>query len=87
MQDIILYTTLGCHLCEQAKTVVWPQLAGSQFQLREVDIADSDALMDAYALRIPVLKRADADADLGWPFDAAQLRAYLSSSGELGGSA
>lgn len=78
MKTLILYTTLGCHLCEDAKQVIWPLLASKGFRLEEVDIADSDHLMQHYAVRIPVVKREDRDADLGWPFGAEQLAEYLS---------
>jgi hypothetical protein len=49
--------------------------------LREVDISESAALMDRYGLRIPVLRLAGAEEDLGWPFDAAMASAYLSRQG------
>ncbi|RWW90247.1 hypothetical protein BHE74_00000594 [Ensete ventricosum] len=38
-----------------------------------VDIADSQALFEAYGLRIPVLRRVDTGAELGWPFDTEQV--------------
>ncbi|BCQ63772.1 hypothetical protein PBOI14_55220 [Pseudomonas sp. Boi14] len=42
-----------------------------------VDIADSQQLFDSYGLRIPVLRRVDTGAELGWPFDAEQVVAFL----------
>jgi hypothetical protein len=72
---IYLYSTLGCHLCEQAKVILWPLLLQYQFRLVEVDIADSDELIEQYGTRIPVLSthQLDANADtsqLNWPFSA-----------------
>lgn len=77
MRELILYTTLGCHLCEQAKDVIWPQLTQCGYRLREVDIADDVALVERYGVRIPVVYRADLDADLGWPFDGPALAQFL----------
>ena len=42
-----------------------------------VDIADSQALFEAYGLRIPVLRRVDTGAELGWPFDTEQVVSFL----------
>lgn len=75
---LILYTTLGCHLCEQAKDRLWPVLSSTGWGLKEVDIADSDELMERYGVRIPVLARGDSDTELDWPFDGAQLERWLS---------
>lgn len=70
---LILYTTLGCHLCERAKDELWPVLTHFGWRLEEVDIADSDGLMSRYGTRIPVVARADNHAELGWPFVAADV--------------
>ncbi len=70
---LILYTTLGCHLCERAKDELWPVLGHFGWRLEEVDIADSDELMSRYGTRIPVVARSDNDAELGWPFVAADV--------------
>lgn len=78
---LILYSTLGCHLCEQALELVTP-LLGGQYQIEEVDIADSEELMDRYGIRIPVIAIAADDTgagarEIGWPFDADQFSAFL----------
>ena len=78
MKVLYLYTTLGCHLCEQALELIEPLLGDSSFRLEAVDIADSDDLMTRYGIRIPVLRRPDIDKELGWPFDQQQLSAFLS---------
>lgn len=72
---LILYTTSGCHLCEQAKDIIWPLIGSTQWQLLEVDIAETDELVERYGLRIPVV--ATQKAELGWPFDGAQLARLL----------
>ncbi|WP_423898412.1 glutaredoxin family protein [Candidatus Pelagadaptatus aseana] len=76
--DLILYTTLGCHLCDRAKDVIWPVLQQYPYRLKEVDIADDEGLVERYGVRIPVVSREDLAEDLGWPFDAEKLEWYLS---------
>jgi hypothetical protein len=81
MKKITLYSTLGCHLCEQALAMIQPLLEGgqgSEYVLEEVDIADSDLLVELYGIRIPVVKRSDSQAELGWPFDSQQFVEFLS---------
>ncbi len=74
---LILYTTLGCHLCEHAKDRLWPVLSSRGWGLEEVDIADSDELMERYGVRIPVVAQADSGAELDWPFEQHQLEQWL----------
>ncbi len=71
---IELYGTDGCHLCDRAKSV-----------LREIgvvpiliDIKDENVLLVKYAIRIPVLRRVDSGAELGWPFYSAAVMQFLS---------
>ncbi|QPO19757.1 glutaredoxin family protein [Pseudomonas sp. Y39-6] len=71
-----LFTTLGCHLCELAEAEIMP-LVEHGLLVELVDIADSEALFEAYGLTIPVLRRADTGAELGWPFDTEQVVAFL----------
>lgn len=73
--ELILYTTAGCHLCEQAEAILRNELFG--FKLRLVDIADSEALATRYGLRIPVVRVGGSDAELGWPFNALALADFL----------
>lgn len=71
-----LFGTLGCHLCEFAEAEIMP-LVEHGLLVELVDIADSEALFEAYGLRIPVLRRVDTGAELEWPFDEAQVVAFL----------
>jgi hypothetical protein len=80
MVKLFLYTTLGCHLCEQAEAILKPLLENSDYQLTLIEIADSDALIERYGIRIPVLQRDDNQSELGWPFDADAVNAFLSAS-------
>ena len=84
MHSVILYTTLGCHLCEQAKALVDPLITERGWQLQEVDIADDDHLMARYGVRIPVLAIPntdieDTDVELDWPFTADDVASRLQS--------
>lgn len=76
MDSPVLYMTEACHLCEQARQLV-VEVTGRP--AREVDIVDDDRLMDRYGVRIPVLQTIDG-RELGWPFDAAELRVFLNKS-------
>jgi hypothetical protein len=85
---LILYTTLGCHLCEQAAQIIarvqaqhlreLPQL--HELQVEAIDIADHDGLVEQYGIRIPVVLLEHRRHDLGWPFDEAGLINYLSDA-------
>lgn len=77
MSSILLYTTVGCHLCEAAKTVLWPLLTEFGLRLEEVDIADSDELIERYGIRIPVIAFEQSVKELAWPFSAEQARSFI----------
>ena len=73
-----LYTTLGCHLCDEALTLVRQlQSTGLTIEIREIEIADSDKLMSAYGVRIPVITSDNSEGDIGWPFTIEELKAFL----------
>jgi thiol-disulfide isomerase/thioredoxin len=75
---LLFYTTLGCHLCEQAAQIIAVVAQKrSELEVVAVDIADDDNLMDAYGIRIPVVKIPERSTDLGWPFDESALTKYL----------
>lgn len=77
----ILYGTSACHLCEQAEDLLQQATReGLGRDFIKVDISDSEDLMTRYGLRIPVLKRRDG-AELGWPFSAPELAAFLIGRG------
>ncbi|RRJ84634.1 glutaredoxin family protein [Aestuariirhabdus litorea] len=80
MLTLILYTTSGCHLCDQALALLTPIIELNQLQLRLVDIADSDAMIERYGVRIPVIQLEGTQGELGWPFDEPQALAFLNHS-------
>ncbi len=63
---LLLYSTSGCHLCEQAEALIrkWPDMA-----CNVLEIADDAGLLERYGVRIPVLCRLDTGQELDWPFD------------------
>ena len=79
MHALILYSTLGCHLCEEAKTLLKPLLAEGDWQLQQVDIADNNDLMKTYGIRIPVLAIPAFGSELDWPFTAEDIVHSLST--------
>ena len=78
MTTLYLYSTLGCHLCEHALEILKPLISDSGFVLKEIDISESDDLVERYGIRIPVAQRADNNQELGWPFDSVQAQSFLS---------
>ncbi|MEJ2534409.1 MAG: glutaredoxin family protein [Gammaproteobacteria bacterium] len=75
MEPITLYTRDECHLCDVAADLV-AEVAPER-GLVKVDIEDDLALLERYGVRIPVLRRPEDGAELGWPFDEAALRAFV----------
>jgi hypothetical protein len=71
---LALYATSGCHLCDQAETLIHETVAVA---FGVVEIAEDGELLERYSLRIPVLRRLDTGEELNWPFDAAAIRRLL----------
>ena len=72
-----VYTTLGCHLCEQAQAIIHPLAAEKGIALQLIEISASEALVERYGIRIPVIRFEDREEELGWPFDADMVLNYL----------
>ena len=71
MNRIVFYTTLGCHLCEQAEAMLSYLLKKGEWYA--VDIAEDDQLIEEYGTKIPVLSLEGGDHLLHWPFNLEQL--------------
>jgi hypothetical protein len=54
-----------------------PAAARHGWIVSRVDIAVSDGLIERYGTRIPVLRANTTAAELGWPFNAEDLDAFL----------
>jgi Glutaredoxin-like domain (DUF836) len=79
MSRLLLLGTTGCHLCEQAETIVNEALTdSSDFILEYIDIAEFDNWQHQYALRIPVIFHPETQNDLGWPFDLKHVTQFIS---------
>lgn len=77
-ESVTLFGTSACHLCEVAQDLLRATLNPEFFDVVTVDIADSDALIERYGVRIPVLRRDADGSELNWPFDVEALIAFLS---------
>lgn len=71
--DLVLLTTLGCHLCDSAKRELWRAQEQAVFTFSEQDIALSDEDVTRYGVRIPVVRSAITGAELDWPFCASDI--------------
>ncbi|MAR74255.1 MAG: glutaredoxin family protein [Halomonas sp.] len=63
MMVLTLYTTLGCHLCEQMEALV-RALARVEFTIERIEISEDDTLLRRYGERIPVLIDAERPDDV-----------------------
>ena len=71
---LILYQRDDCKLCDEAVAL----LARAPVPDFESVWIDGDAGLEArYGERVPVLRDAASGRELGWPFDAAALGAFV----------
>ena len=81
---LTLLTKPGCHLCEEAKTVVDSAInkfksehsSENPIELTEVNILEDQALLDKYGEEIPVLQINGATHSY-WRIDSERLIAAL----------
>lgn len=75
--NVRLYTTVGCHLCEDALALLQQaSQSGADLEISEIEISDEDELLERYGIRIPVVARGDG-VELGWPFTLEELNTFL----------
>ncbi len=79
-----LLSTDHCSLCDQALSMLFsmPDIAG--LELRVVDVAHDDKLLEAYGERVPVLQlftvtdgNNNLVLELAWPFSSESVGAAL----------
>lgn len=75
---LAFYTGPMCHLCTMAEDVLKQTQQAQQWQITKINIRDDANLYHLYGARIPVIKRLDSGAELGWPFDVKQAESFLS---------
>ena len=76
--SLIIYSGPNCHLCEQAKAILYPLLSEKRWELLEVNIQENESLKEKYAIRIPVVALPNGD-EKGWPFTAGQIGRMIDS--------
>ncbi len=54
-ERVVIYTRAECHLCDQAKDVLWAHRSWLP-EIEEVDITRDPALMEKFSERIPVVE-------------------------------
>jgi hypothetical protein len=74
--EIRIYLRAGCHLCEQALTLIAPLAAAYGAGVEQVDIEADDRLLTRYLERIPVIELDGAEL-YDFFVDADDLRARL----------
>ncbi len=75
MSHYYLFSTAGCHLCEQAEALLQSLPLAIDYSVK--DIADNDRWLERYSIRIPVLYHPGSSDELGWPFDRALLLQFI----------
>ncbi|MGX5173590.1 glutaredoxin family protein [Aliikangiella sp. IMCC44653] len=82
--QINLYSTAGCHLCEQVVLMLsyvkaQTKITGVEFNVCEIDIAESDELIEELGEKIPVLEASldNFNQRLYWPFQFAELMEWV----------
>jgi hypothetical protein len=71
-----LYSSEGCHLCEQALVLIGNVIPDHQIEV--IDIIDNElegaqSLVELYGVHIPVLERLSDNTKLFWPFEQSQV--------------
>ena len=76
MNDVILFTTAGCHLCALAEAILIKARQYSPLRLIATEISDDDKLVERYGTSIPVVKFAD-NTEINWPFELKDIELKL----------
>lgn len=77
--ELLVFGTEGCHLCEDALSLLRSLTVSGDLSIRYIDILDDDELVQQYRYTIPVVKRSDTGTELNWPFDGQQIIELLNS--------
>ncbi len=82
----LLYSTLGCHLCDDAALIIEPVLSHYQFEWQRFDIAEpnsqftdktAEMLVAEFGEKIPVLAVDFSQQYLAWPFDQEAVVQFI----------
>ncbi|HEC73190.1 MAG TPA: glutaredoxin family protein [Methylophaga aminisulfidivorans] len=72
---LFLYSTAGCHLCDDALIILKNMPELPQEDISVIEIGDDDALVNQYGIRIPVLRIGLEELD--WPFTTEQVSLFI----------
>ncbi len=75
IDGLTLYSTEGCHLCENALVL----LTQCGLKPQVVDIAFDEQLFSRYGVTIPVVEFEQSE--LSWPFELEELQQWLKNNG------
>jgi glutaredoxin len=73
---LTLYTRQGCHLCEQARSIIDDLVAGTGHVVEVIDVDDDPAVHERHAVRVPVVE-VDGREVAQYQVDATALRLAL----------
>lgn len=76
MIQLTLYTTFGCHLCEEAEEILNLLQNLQVCRWTAIEISEDDRLVDLYGVRIPVVATEEG-RELGWPFTLKMMSDWL----------
>jgi hypothetical protein len=74
---LYFYTGPQCSLCDLADVELAKTSMYSSLEIEKINIRTDAQLYHLYGARIPVIKRADNQTEMGWPFDSSTLEAFL----------
>lgn len=71
LPEVVLYGTLGCHLCDDALTLGRDSLPKG-VSIKQIDIVEDELLLNTMATRIPVMRLGNDE--LNWPFEKSDIQ-------------
>jgi glutaredoxin len=80
MTTVVLYTRVGCHLCEDAERTLRREQAATPFELELVDVDGDPQLVRRYGVRVPVVA-VDGEELFEYEVPVDLLRARLGRVG------
>jgi glutaredoxin len=80
MRRVVLYTRVGCHLCEEAERGLREERTAAPFDLERVDIDRHPELARRYGVRVPVVA-VDGEELFEYEVPVDLLRARLGRVG------
>ena len=71
----ILYSSEGCHLCEDALALCTPIIKRNKLVIK--DIVEDETLVELYGVHIPVLMQIETKKELFWPFSSQDISEFV----------